>query len=108
MDILEGTKFKGLSGEFDLKGRQLQPVDYEIINMGRKRERVIGYYSSQKGIGSHDLSQLSSSVLINWSTYVENVLETIVWPGPTRTPPRGWVIPVVGRPKLKIGVPVKE
>ncbi|GMN66303.1 hypothetical protein TIFTF001_035369 [Ficus carica] len=108
LDMLEGTKFKGLSGEFDLKGRQLQPVDYEITNMGRKRERVIGYYSSEKGIGSHDLSQLSSSVLINSSNYVENLLETIVWPGPTRTPPRGWVIPVVGRPKLKIGVPVKE
>ncbi|PON42719.1 Ionotropic glutamate receptor [Parasponia andersonii] len=101
LETLERTKFRGLSGKFHLKGRQLQHVAYEIFNMIGKREKVVGYWRADKGTISHDLAKYSS----NTTSMKNEVLKAIAWPGLTRVPPKGWVIPLVGQ-KLKIGVPV--
>ncbi|GMN66171.1 hypothetical protein TIFTF001_035246 [Ficus carica] len=101
LKMLERTKFEGLSGEFHLRRRQLKPTAYEITNVIGKRERVIGYWTAKKGI-------ISAAKVANLSrTSSENELKMIVWPGSTKFPPKGWVIPIVGQ-KLKIGVPVKN
>lgn len=97
--MLERTKFKGLSGEFHLRRRQLKPTAYEITNVIGKRERVIGYWTAKKGIIS------AAKVANSSSSSSENELKAIVWPGSTKVPPKGWAIPIVGQ-KLKIGVPV--
>ena len=104
LETLERTNFKGLSGKFCLGGRQLQHGAYEIVNVIGKSERVIGYWTAHKGITSHDdLANSSTST----TSKEDEVLKAIVWPGITRVPPKGWVVPIVGQ-KLKIGVPVQH
>lgn len=94
LERLERTKFEGLSGEFDLRRRQLQPVAYEIVNVVEKRERIIGYWTRKEGIVSVKTANSSG-----------DALKTIIWPGSTKVPPKGWVLPIIGD-QLKIGVPV--
>ncbi|PON42716.1 Ionotropic glutamate receptor [Parasponia andersonii] len=101
LETLEPTKFQGLSGKFHLRGRQLQHVAYEIVNVIGKRERIIGYWTPHKGIILRDLANSSTST----TSIEDQVLNLIVWPGHTRVPPKGWVNPLIGQ-KLKIGVPV--
>ncbi|GMN65383.1 hypothetical protein TIFTF001_034450 [Ficus carica] len=94
LERLERTKFEGLSGEFDLRRRQLQPVPYEIVNVVEKRERIIGYWKRKEGI-----------VSVKTANSSRDALKTIIWPGSTKAPPKGWVLPIIGD-QLKIGVPV--
>ncbi|GLT97556.1 hypothetical protein SLE2022_151140 [Rubroshorea leprosula] len=99
-DMLLDIKFKGLSGDFSLVNGQLKSTTFEIINIVRKQARVIGYWTPEKGLSR---SQKSSKV-----AYTTSMDELIcpVWPGGTRSIPKGWVMPVTGK-KMRIGVPIR-
>ncbi|ESR66690.1 hypothetical protein CICLE_v10007399mg [Citrus x clementina] len=88
-DELRNTRFKGLSGEFNLINRQLESSVFEIINV-IGNGRVVGYWTPEKGISQ------------NLGPNYKNGLKQIIWPGDSTTTPTGWAIP-----SLKIGVPVK-
>nr|XP_027069308.1 glutamate receptor 2.5-like isoform X2 [Coffea arabica] len=91
---LSHTKFSGLSGKFELVDGELKPLAFEIFNMIGTGDRTVGYWTPSRGI---------SKILRSTSA---KELKTIMWPGDTLVPPRGWAIPSSG--KLKVGVPKKE
>jgi len=97
-EILQ-TKFKGLSGYFDLSDGELQVSMFQIINVVGKAHRVIGYCTTQNGI-----SQLSDQRITN-TTYSSTTynLNTVIWPGESTEVPRGWEIPIDGK-KLQVGI----
>ncbi|GKV00521.1 hypothetical protein SLEP1_g13195 [Rubroshorea leprosula] len=99
-DMLLNTKFKGLSGDFSLVNGQLKSTTFEIINIVRKQARVIGYWTPEKGLSR---SQKSSKVA--YTTSMDGLIPP-VWPGGTKSIPKGWVMPVTGK-KMRIGVPIR-
>jgi ionotropic glutamate receptor len=109
LQTLLSTRFEGLSGEFRLIDKQFQPATFKIFNVISKRETVIGYWTPNKETFG-DLVQ--SGILTNYSStstsmvgHREFIIKPPIWPGNTRSPPKGWVIPITGK-KLRIGVPV--
>ncbi|KAF8400403.1 hypothetical protein HHK36_013701 [Tetracentron sinense] len=97
------TRFKGLSGEFHLVEGQLQSSAFEIFNVIGKGERVIGYWTPKRGL-SRGFDTVDK--IIAYSTSNANLKDPI-WPGDSRTTPKGWAVPIKGK-KLIIGVPVKK
>ncbi|KAL3535329.1 hypothetical protein ACH5RR_003790 [Cinchona calisaya] len=95
------TKFTGLSGEFQLVDGQLQPSAFEIFNVIGSGDRVVGYWTPERGISN----RLSSIGDPTYSTSMKE-LRAIMWPGDTVVPPKGWAIPTAG--KFKVGVPKKD
>ncbi|KAI4316433.1 hypothetical protein L6164_024412 [Bauhinia variegata] len=101
-EALSNTKFKGLSGEFNVVDGQLQASTFEIINVMGNGERRVGFWTSQNGL----VRNLGS---INKSTYSasKNNLGPIIWPGDSSSVPKGWENPTNAN-KFRIGVPVKD
>ncbi|KAL5973940.1 hypothetical protein ACLOJK_030599 [Asimina triloba] len=103
LQAILNTTFKGLSGEFRLADGQIQPSVFQLINVVGGGGREIGFWTPDSGL---------SRVLTNstnggtYSTSMGN-LKPVMWPGESRTPPKGWVIPTAGK-ELRIGVPVKD
>ncbi|XWS27303.1 hypothetical protein CRYUN_Cryun26dG0103200 [Craigia yunnanensis] len=95
-NMLLNVRFKGLSGNFHLVKRELQYSAFEIINVVGKERIVIGYWTPEKGFSSQ----------LEYSTSMDK-LKPPIWPGDSKTIPKGWAIPVEGK-KLRIGVPVKS
>ncbi|TKY73072.1 Glutamate receptor 2.8 [Spatholobus suberectus] len=83
------TKFPGLSGYFDLKGGQLEPSVVEVFNVIGHKERVIGYWSPERGLFRDDQSNVSQD---------KQRLRQPVWPGYTTDQP----------PKLRFMVAVRK
>ncbi|XP_018722008.2 glutamate receptor 2.8 [Eucalyptus grandis] len=102
LEKILSIKFQGLSGEFHLPNGELQPIAFEIFNVAGQREEIIGYWTSARGL-SPELNPSTKAVY----TATANDLKPPVWPGGTRKPPKGWVVPMLGK-KLRIGVPVKD
>ncbi|KAL7166279.1 hypothetical protein ACSBR2_037035 [Camellia fascicularis] len=100
LPALLNTKFRGLSGDFHIVDGQLQSSTYQIVNVIGNGGRGIGFWTVENGI-VRDLNVKSTN-----STSNSN-LRSIIWPGDTTSPPKGWVIPTNGK-KLRIGVPVKD
>ena len=97
------TRFKGLSGEFNLVKGQLQISAYKILHVIGNGERPIGYWTPNRGLSRDpDAANVSSK----YSTSV-NVLRSIIWPGDSIVKPMYWAVPTPGR-RLRVGVPVKE
>ncbi|KAF2916287.1 hypothetical protein DAI22_09g106900 [Oryza sativa Japonica Group] len=92
-------KFRGLSGYFDLSGRQLQPSTFQIINIVGKGWRDVGFWTAQDGF-SQRLTRPRSN-----GTYLSTKpdLNPVIWPGESTNIPRGWEIPTSGK-KLQVGV----
>ncbi|GKV03060.1 hypothetical protein SLEP1_g15427 [Rubroshorea leprosula] len=63
--------------------------------------QVIGFWTSKYGL----VKRPDFTNVMGYSTSKAN-LGTIIWPGDTHFPPKGWEIPTQGK-RLKIGVPVK-
>ncbi|XP_057432782.1 glutamate receptor 2.7-like [Lotus japonicus] len=102
-EALSNTRFRGLSGDFNVVGGELQASTLEIVNVIGEGERRVGFWTPQKGIARNmDTKGALPSI---YSTSKRN-LGTIIWPGDTYSVPKGWEIPTSGR-KLRIGVPVK-
>uniref|UniRef100_A0A2N9IPG2 Ionotropic glutamate receptor C-terminal domain-containing protein n=1 Tax=Fagus sylvatica TaxID=28930 RepID=A0A2N9IPG2_FAGSY len=87
------TKFQGLSGNFSLVKGELEPSDFELFNVMGNTERIIGYWTRQKGF-SQDLNDTRKE---EYSTSKDKLKQPI-WPGYTIEPPA----------KLRIGVPIRK
>ncbi|XP_028789478.1 glutamate receptor 2.8-like [Neltuma alba] len=86
IDRILDTKFEGLSGNFHLSEGQLETLELEVFNVVGRKERVIGYWSPQRGLFHNN--HLSSRLK----------LMPPIWPGD-----------VINQPtKLRIGVPVRK
>ncbi|KAG8489532.1 hypothetical protein CXB51_017536 [Gossypium anomalum] len=98
MDEILQSRFKGISGGFQLSNGRLIPKEIEIVNVF-KGERIIGYWNPENGIASimkeenHTETNSTSS----------SKLEGVIWPGGTMNIPKGWSLR--GK-RLRIGVPV--
>ncbi|KAK8918561.1 Glutamate receptor 2.8 [Platanthera zijinensis] len=90
--IKNTDKFDGLAGKFQLIDGQLEPGDFEILNVVGNGMRRVGFWSPP-----HNISGRRPST---------DKLDAIVWPGGDEATPKGWEWPTEGK-RLKIGVPVK-
>ena len=93
LQSLLSTRFKGLSGHFQIFNRQLCSSAFQVVNVIGKGERGVGFWTPENGT----VRKLDSTSKPN--------LGTIVWPGESPSVPKGWVLPTNGK-KLRIGVPV--
>lgn len=100
---LSETRFSGISGEFSVIDGQLQASTFEIININGNGERVVGFWTPEKGL-TRDLNFTSTSTAYSTS---KNNLKPIIWPGDTSSVPKGWDEPESEK-KMRIGVPVKN
>lgn len=95
---LVNTRFRGLTGDFDLKDGQLQSSTFQIVNINGNAARQIAYWTPDNGF----LKDLNTS----YNT-PSRIFETVIWPGDTTHIPKGWDIPTNGK-RLRVGVPVKN
>ncbi|KAK2979244.1 hypothetical protein RJ640_021150 [Escallonia rubra] len=102
LNTLNSITFKGLSGDFHTVNGQLQPSAYQIVNVLGNGGRGIGFWTEEHGI----VKRLNLTDTSTYSTSKTN-LKSIIWPGDTTSPSKGWVIPTNGK-RLRIGVPVKD
>ncbi|KAI3852915.1 hypothetical protein MKX03_027555 [Papaver bracteatum] len=105
LQLISETIFCGISGEFNLINRELQPSAFQILNVIGNAGREIGIWTTSDGI-LRDSSSLITTRAKGFSTAKDN-LRAIIWPGESTVVPKGWVIPEAGK-KLRIGVPVKR
>jgi ionotropic glutamate receptor len=99
IDAILHNKFRGLSGDFDLKNRQLQPSTFQIINVVGRSSQQIGFWTAKHGI-IRTLDQ-DGSKTTNANSVPE--LNPVIWPGKVYVVPKGWQIPTNGK-KLRVGV----
>ncbi|KAH6793301.1 hypothetical protein C2S52_003778 [Perilla frutescens var. hirtella] len=93
LQALLETTFQGLSGNFRLIDKQLEPSSFQILNVVGNELKGVGIWTPSMQISN----RLSSSTL----------LKGVTWPGGvSATPPKGWEIPVSGK-KLKVAVPAE-
>ncbi|GFZ08197.1 glutamate receptor 2.6 [Actinidia rufa] len=100
--LLNTTTFGGLGGDFQIVDGDLRSSGYEIVNVIGNGRNVIGFWTPQEGI----VRELNGTSPTTYSTSKAS-LGSIIWPGDTTTPPKGWEL-ATERKKLRIGVPVKE
>ncbi|KAJ9702843.1 hypothetical protein PVL29_004542 [Vitis rotundifolia] len=101
---LLSTRFRGLSGDFQIFDGQLHSTAFQIVNVIGKGERGVGFWTPKNGIIRRlNFTNTNSNT---YSTSKDN-LGIIVWPGEPTYVPKGWVLPV-NEKKLRIGVPVKN
>ncbi|KAL0359806.1 UNVERIFIED_CONTAM: Glutamate receptor 2.7 [Sesamum angustifolium] len=89
---LSSTKFRGLTGDFQLVDGELKPSAFEIFNVVGTGEKIVGYWTSDRGI-KRELSESRST----------EQLKSIMWPGDSVIRPKGWAIPTAGN--LRVGIP---
>lgn len=95
IDAIRSTRFQGISGDFALLNGQRQPFAFEIINVIGNSYQTAGFWTLKSG--------LSASLTAPSAT---GGLTTVIWPGGSVLPPKGWEWPVTGK-RLRIAVPVK-
>ncbi|XP_044401473.1 glutamate receptor 2.8-like [Triticum aestivum] len=93
------NKFRGLSGDFDLTGRQLKVSVFQIINVVGRGCREIGFWTMNSGLSR----QLKQEYFKKTGPDSMPDLNPIIWPGESTEIPMGWEIPTVGK-KLRVGV----
>ncbi|KAL2232770.1 UNVERIFIED_CONTAM: Glutamate receptor 2.5 [Sesamum indicum] len=101
LDKLSSTKFRGLSGDFELVDGKLKQSAFEIFNVIGNGEKSVGYWTRNRGI----TRELNSTGTTIYSTSVKE-LKSITWPGDSVIRPKGWAIPATG--KLRVGLPWKH
>lgn len=105
LKILQGINFTGLTGQikFDADKNLIHPA-FDILNIGGTGSRKIGYWSNYSGL-SIDAPETLYLKPRNTSASNQH-LYSVIWPGETTNPPRGWVFPNNGKP-LRIVVPYR-
>ncbi|KAL6345473.1 hypothetical protein AAG906_017193 [Vitis piasezkii] len=96
LQSLVSTRFRGLSGDFQIVDGQLHSSAFQIVNVIGKGERGVALWTPENGIVRNSNSTNKAD------------LRTIIWPGESPSVPKGWVLPTNGKKSLRIGVPVKE
>jgi ionotropic glutamate receptor len=99
LQVLLRTNFTGRIGPVQLgQNGDLLNSTFEIINIAGTGFRKVSYWSSQSGLSvSPPESNQSRS---------GPQLHEVIWPGESKSVPRGWILPNDGR-QLVIGVPRK-
>ncbi|KAI3444120.1 hypothetical protein Pfo_000785 [Paulownia fortunei] len=100
LNELSSTKFRGLSGDFQLVDGKLKPSAFEIFNVFGTGDKTVGFWTPDRGI----MRELSSIGETTYSTSTKE-LKSIMWPGDSVRRPKGWAIPTTGN--LRVGVPWK-
>lgn len=96
------TNFKGVAGPVQLdKNRDLMGSTFEFINVAGTGFHSIGYWSNRTGL-SVTPPEITAASSDNQS-YIKPKFSDIIWPGESKTIPRGWMH---GK-QLVIGVPRK-
>ncbi|KAF8657767.1 hypothetical protein HU200_059927 [Digitaria exilis] len=93
------NKFRGLSGDFDLENRQLQPSIFQIINVVGRGSQEMGFWTAKHGI----IRQLDQNGSKTTNANSMPDLNPVIWPGGLYVVPKGWQIPTNGK-KLRVGV----
>ncbi|KAL0383207.1 UNVERIFIED_CONTAM: Glutamate receptor 2.8 [Sesamum calycinum] len=101
LNELSRTKFRGLSGDFELVDGKLKQSTFEIFNVIGNGEKSVGYWIQNRGI----TGELNSTGTTMYSTSTKE-LKSITWPGDSVIRPKGWAIPATG--KLRVGIPWKH
>ncbi|KAL0383197.1 UNVERIFIED_CONTAM: Glutamate receptor 2.5 [Sesamum calycinum] len=101
LDELSRTKFRGLSGDFELVDGKLKQPAFQIFNVIGNGEKSVGYWTQDRGI----TKELNSTGTTMYSTSTKE-LKSITWPGDSVIRPKGWAIPATG--KLRVGIPWKH
>ncbi|KAL0359807.1 UNVERIFIED_CONTAM: Glutamate receptor 2.2 [Sesamum angustifolium] len=101
LNELSRTKFRGLSGDFELVDGKLNQSTFEIFNVIGNGEKSVGYWIQNRGI----TGELNSTGTTMYSTSTKE-LKSITWPGDSVIRPKGWAIPATG--KLRVGIPWKH
>ncbi|XP_020547399.1 glutamate receptor 2.9-like isoform X2 [Sesamum indicum] len=101
---LSTTKFRGLSGHFELVDGKLKASAFEIFNVIGTGERRVGFWTPDGGIRRQFISSSDHDKAKTYSTSTAE-LKNIVWPGDSTTQPKSWSI--LPTRILRIGVPCK-
>ncbi|CAN6209084.1 unnamed protein product [Urochloa humidicola] len=99
------ANFTGVTGRvrFDLDNSLAGPA-YEVLNVGGTGVRRVGYWANTtRGLSVLPPEQQQQ---MQQQKQQKQQLYSVIWPGDTTSPPRGWVFPNNGRP-LRIGVPYR-
>ncbi|KAL0340031.1 UNVERIFIED_CONTAM: Glutamate receptor 2.7 [Sesamum radiatum] len=99
---LSSTKFRGLSGDFELVDGKLKPSAFEIFNVIGTGERRVGFWTTDGGIRRQIINSSDHDQAKTYSTSTAE-LKNIVWPGDLTSQPKGWLPSI-----LRIGVPWKS
>ncbi|XP_062187010.1 glutamate receptor 3.4-like [Phragmites australis] len=100
------ANFTGVTGRVRFgSDRVLINPAYEVLNVGGTGVRRVGYWSNYTRL-SATAPRLLDSGLGAPNNVSQQQLYSVIWPGETTVPPRGWVFPDNGKP-LRIGVPYR-
>ncbi|XP_023642372.1 glutamate receptor 1.2 isoform X2 [Capsella rubella] len=91
LEAITESRFKGLSGDFQLNDKKLLSNKFEIVNMIGSGERRVGFWNSNGSFSNR--RHLSST---------HNKLETIIWPGGSIQSPKGSILREGDRKKLRV------
>ncbi|KAL4572293.1 hypothetical protein LXL04_019065 [Taraxacum kok-saghyz] len=90
--------FKGITGDFQLGEGKVISNGYEIINAVDNGERRVGYWTLSEGI------KRAHPDINNDRLHPSLDYEAVIWPGGSKTAPKGWVLRATPSKSLKIGV----
>ncbi|KAK4481637.1 hypothetical protein RD792_012543 [Penstemon davidsonii] len=91
---LSRTKFRGLTGDFELIDGKMKLSAFEIFNVIGSGEKTVGFWTRDRGI-TRELKSTSTKELKN-----------IIWPGDNITLPK--VLDIIAARNLRVGVPWKS
>ncbi|PNT64646.1 hypothetical protein BRADI_4g30860v3 [Brachypodium distachyon] len=93
---INGTKFEGLGGMFELIDGEPAVPTFRVLNVIENgKERGVGFWTMQHGL-RRNLGRGSYGSI--------GQLGPVIWPGESTVRPRGWVEPTRAR-KLRVAVP---
>ncbi|CAH8334967.1 unnamed protein product [Eruca vesicaria subsp. sativa] len=92
LEAITNCRFKGLSGNFQIKDKNYLSDKFEIVNLIGSGERRVGFWNSNGSFSNR--RHLSSSN--------NNNLETIIWPGMSSESPKGHTLGESKRKKLRV------
>ncbi|KAJ0253028.1 hypothetical protein HA466_0121280 [Hirschfeldia incana] len=87
LEAIAECRFKGLSGDFQVKDKMFLSDKFEIVNMLESGERRIGFWNGSSFSSRRHHNKLE---------------ETIIWPGGSAQTPRGRVLGEIKRRKLRV------
>ncbi|KAH7664537.1 Ionotropic glutamate receptor plant protein [Dioscorea alata] len=103
LNKIKTTEMDGVTGriQFDSDGNLINPA-YDILNVIGTGFRTVGFWSNASGLSTRPPEKIYTNMTSKSSE--NHKLHTVIFPGESSTPPRGWVFPNHGK-ELRIGVP---
>ncbi|XP_013721377.1 glutamate receptor 1.3-like [Brassica napus] len=92
LEAITQCSFKGLSGNFQIKDKNFLSDKFEIVNLIGSGERRVGFWSSNGSFSSRR----------HLSSFTDNKLDTIIWPGVSSQSPKGHKLGESKRKTLRV------